>query len=343
VPLKPSFCLSCGGVMHTQYEEGRDRDVCPACGFVYYQNPLPVASAVVLSPSREVLLVKRKRDPYKGMWCLPIGFAELEETIGAAALRELKEEAGIDGRVIRLLDADSYQSDFYGDLLIVTFEVLHVGGRETPGDDADAVAYFPLDGLPPLAFSSNHKAVRACAAAHQEEWVIQDSFQRLTEGHPDGLLSDALVSLIRDHAGEIARLWIEDIRQNPTTESYRAIPLPALSHGAAVALSQVGLWLAGDRADEEIREFFSDLGAVRATSGTPLHELISTLTLLKMEVWTFARQHGVWERPVDVYRVLELNRRLGSFFDKAIYHAARGFAGADGTAEAGTGAHDVRV
>lgn len=327
MPLKPLYCSQCGSVMSTRPEDGRDRDVCPTCETVFYQNPLPVAASVIISPSREVLLVKRKRDPFKGMWCLPIGFAELNETIESAALRELREESGLVGRVLRLLDADSYQSDFYGDLLIVTFEVENVGGKECPGDDAETVAYFALDDIPPLAFSSNRKAVRACAAAHADQWLIQDSFQRLTDGHPDGLLSDALVTLIRDRAEEISHLWIEDIRQNPSTRAYRDIPLPELSRGAVVVLSQVGLWLAGEQSNREIRRFFLNLGAARAASGTPLHELLSTLTLLKMEIWTFARQNGVWETTVDLYRVLELNRRLGSFFDLAIYYAARGFSG----------------
>jgi 8-oxo-dGTP diphosphatase len=332
VPLKPLYCSQCGDTIVTRFEEGRHRDVCPTCGIVFYQNPLPVAASVVLNDARQVLLVKRRQDPYKGMWCLPIGFAEVNETISQAALRELEEEAGVAGKVTRLLDADSFASEFYGELLIVSFEVEKLEGRESPGDDAEAVEYFPLDGLPPLAFSSNEKAVRACAAAHADEWVIQDSFQRLQEGVPGGLLSDALVALIRDHAGEISHLWMEDIRQNPTTRSYRDIPPEQLTRCSAVALSQVGLWLAGDQADAQIRDFFMRLGAQRAASGTPLHELISTLTLLKMHIWTFARQNGVWERPVDVYRVLELNRRLGSFFDKAVYHASRGFAG-PGTSE----------
>jgi len=111
-----------------------------------------------------ILLVKRRDEPQQGRWCLPIGFAELGETIRAAALRELHEEAGITGRIVALLDVDSYASDFYGDLLIVTFEVRKTSGTERPGDDAAEVRYFPARALPPLAFSANDRAVASWTA-----------------------------------------------------------------------------------------------------------------------------------------------------------------------------------
>jgi ADP-ribose pyrophosphatase YjhB (NUDIX family) len=134
----------------------------------------------VLDDSRRVLLVK-KFPPNEGMWCLPIGFAELGETIAEAALRELLEETGITGRTVRLIDADSWKSTFYGDLLVVTFEVEKLLGLETAGDDAEEVGYFPIDQLPPLAFPSNEKAIRLCADLHREEWAIRDSFQRFQD------------------------------------------------------------------------------------------------------------------------------------------------------------------
>ncbi len=63
----------------------------------------------------------------------------------------------------------------------------------------------------------------------------------------------------------------------------------------------------------------------RSGQGFSAHELISSLTLLKKHVWTYTRTRGVWQRPIDVYRVLELNRRIALFFDRAIYHATLGF------------------
>ncbi|MCK7512934.1 MAG: NUDIX domain-containing protein [Desulfobacterales bacterium] len=163
--------------------DGRMRDVCSTCGAVLYRNPLPVAASVVLNDKRQVLLVRRRNEDGKRLWCQPTGFAELNETIMHAALRELEEEAGITGRVVRLLSADSTRVPPYGDLLIITFEIEKTGGEEAPGDDADAedVAYFGTDHPPRLAFSSNQGAIDACMHAHREEWAIGEDFFQMPE------------------------------------------------------------------------------------------------------------------------------------------------------------------
>jgi 8-oxo-dGTP pyrophosphatase MutT (NUDIX family) len=112
--------------------EGRLRDYCEGCRSIFYENPLPVACAIVTDRERQVLLVKRARDPYKDMWCLPIGFAESGEEVQHAALRELKEEAGVDGSIVRLIDVATVDNYFYGSLAIVTYESAMTGGKFAP-------------------------------------------------------------------------------------------------------------------------------------------------------------------------------------------------------------------
>jgi len=325
VPAKPDYCAHCGQPVVTRVVDDRPRVVCPACETVFYENPLPVAACVVLNEHREVLLVKRKREPHKGEWCLPMGFAEMGERIADAALRELREEAGVDAIALRLLDAESFESDYYGDLLIVTFEMQKVGGNERAGDDAEEVCYFPIDAPPALAFNSNEKALRACAAAHEESWAIQDSFITLESEEDRAMLSDTLVALIEEQADEVARGWLADVRTNPTTRPYRTIDPERLLERATLAISQFGRWLKGDEPPDDVKVFYRILAHERKAQGFEVYVLLSSLTLLKKHVWTFARSQGMWERPIDMYRVLELNRRVAAFFDKAMYHAARAF------------------
>jgi ADP-ribose pyrophosphatase YjhB (NUDIX family) len=325
MPLKPKYCSQCGTAVVAQVVNGCSRLACPACDTVFYENPLPVAAAVVLNGRREVLLVQRQREPHQGMWCLPMGFAEMHETIAQAAQRELHEETGVKARVLRLLDADSFESSFYGELLIVTFELEKVAGQEQAGDDATEVRYFPLAGHPQLAFSSNEIALRACAAAHQEEWAIQDSFVTLQGEEDRGMLSDLLVTLIEERAEEVARLWLADVRTNPTTISYRASDPEQLLQRVTQALAKLGSWLRGDVAPNEVKAFYQDVGRERRAQRYKVHEVLSALTLLRKHVWAFARAHAVWQRPIDVYRLLELNRRIAVFFDQALYRVARGF------------------
>ena len=145
-----------------------------------------------------------------------MGFAEIDESIGEAAARELEEEAGITGEVVTLLHADSYHSAFYGDLLIVSFEVVKTGGVERAGDDAEDVRYFPLDDLPPLAFRSNQQAIDACVGLHRDEWRIQDSFHAVQHGHDVPLLSSPAIRVIEEHSA----------RASPRPGSTRCSPAP---------------------------------------------------------------------------------------------------------------------
>ncbi|MFH1329441.1 MAG: NUDIX domain-containing protein [Actinomycetota bacterium] len=305
--------------------EGRPRGVCGECGRVSYHNPLPVATAVVLNDRREVLLVRRRNEPHSGKWCLPTGFAELDETIEEAVLRELREETGIEGRVHRLLTARSVADHYYGDLLFVCFEVEKTGGNEAPGDDAEMIAYHSLSALPPLAFDAHTEAVRVCEALYLEPWAIQDSFTRLYSDTSEGMLSDALVRLVEERADEICDRWLEVIRHNPTTPSYGRFDLTEVRRAAREALSQFCAWLLEEGRDEEPEAFYAEVGRRRASQGFGLWEVISALTLLRKEIWAFAREHQVLASPMDVYRVMELSRRIVHFFDKALFHTARGY------------------
>ncbi|NLE74261.1 MAG: NUDIX hydrolase [Actinobacteria bacterium] len=328
------YCSHCGGTIALRAEDGRAREVCEACGTVFYRNPLPVAAAVVANERREILLVKRSRPPEQGMWCLPIGFAELDESIEEAALRELHEETGVEGVVRGLLDVDSDSNDYYGDLLIVTFEVRKTGGQERPGDDAADVAYFPLHDLPPIAFTSNQKAIAAYVAGHAEEWAIQESFSRLdeqsaTELSMGAMLSDTLISLIESRSAEVALAWFGEISENSSTSCMADLDGSWLRGKTEVALRELGRMLRRDAPADEIKKYYRHWGAELATRGCPLHEALSGLSLLKRAIWRAARGTGVWERPVEAYRILEMFTVVGVFFDRAAYHTARGYANMD--------------
>jgi ADP-ribose pyrophosphatase YjhB (NUDIX family) len=154
------FCNFCGNKLEKGVVDGRRRQVCGTCGQVYYENPLPVVSIILSNGKGELLLVRRAQEPAKGMWCFPIGFAECGESIEEAALRELKEESGVEGRIVGLLDVCSDRTGMYGEVVVVTFRAEKVGGTEAAGDDACDVDYFPLARLPQLAFSSQERALQ---------------------------------------------------------------------------------------------------------------------------------------------------------------------------------------
>jgi 8-oxo-dGTP diphosphatase len=210
--------------------------------------------SVIIETDRQILLVKRGKAPFRGRWCLPTGFAETGETVEEAALRELREETGLEGRIIRLLDADSLRNRFYGDLLFLTFVAEQTGGTPRAGDDCSDLRFFPLDKAPRLAFRSNTKAVRAYADSKRDYWAIMDTLADDASGrHPErfagNVLSKRLVDLITSNTDAIAAEWLRDVTGNRSTPSCHALEPQTLSKAALTVLSHIALWLGGRYAD----------------------------------------------------------------------------------------------
>ena len=324
-----TFCPHCSTKIAKKDENGTLRDWCHTCNVYFYENPLPVVSAIVVR-DRQILLVKRGRVPYRGSWCLPTGFAETGESIEDAALRELEEEAGIRGKILGLVDVDSCTNYFYGDLIFVTFEIEYVRGQLSSGDDSVGVKYFSLQKIPKLAFQSNTKAVDTYIKGKSDYWAILDSFSlSLNESIPTGgkknLLSDHLVDLIEQNARDIAEKCVMDVRMNWSTTGYHDFDSARLFKRFFIILSQFGKWMGGFYTDNDIRTFYTRVGKERRKEGLPLADVLSTLSLIKKQVFAFTLSRGVWEKTINIYMSLELDRRIMLFFDKVAYYITRGY------------------
>lgn len=124
------------------------RRYCPSCGFVRYENPLPVVIAIAVRGG-QFLLIKRGIAPKKGYWGCPSGFVECGESPEEACLRELEEEAGVTGEIERLVRvARRMDSELYGDMLVVSYLVRVTGGTPRAGDEVDEVRYCDPEELP---------------------------------------------------------------------------------------------------------------------------------------------------------------------------------------------------
>ena len=331
---KRIFCPCCGSRISQKYEEDILRDYCEICDLFFYDNPLPVVSTIVVE-ERKILLVKRRNKPYKGKWCLPSGFAEIDESIEEAAIRELEEETGIKGRITNLVDVGSGNNYFYGDLIFLTFEAVQTGGDLAPGSDTVAAKYYSIEKIPRLAFSSNTKAVNAYIESKSDYWAIVDSFAVAVDGgrshkKKKNLLSDRLVEVIQDSAVIITQNWLKDITTNRSTPSYQSFDKKKLFERAHSVLLQFSKWASEYYLDKsvrsiDIRSYFIEFGKEKRNEGFKLHELLSAMSLKRKYIWEFALSHGISKKTLDIYMAFEFDRRMMIFFDRATFNTTLGY------------------
>lgn len=155
----PSYCPRCATPMANADDHGTQRPTCPACGYVWYRNPVPAAGVVLVEHGR-VLLVKRRWDPRAGSWCLPAGFMEAGETPEQTAVRELEEETGVIAQLTGLFGVYAGFDDPRVRAVLILYTGVATGGTLHAGDDASELAWYPLDQLPDdLAFASHRQAL----------------------------------------------------------------------------------------------------------------------------------------------------------------------------------------
>lgn len=89
-----NFCSHCGAGLELKIPDGDNlpRHVCTVCNTIHYQNPKIVAGCIP-QWDRKILLCRRAIEPRYGLWTLPAGFMENQESTQEAASRETLEEA----------------------------------------------------------------------------------------------------------------------------------------------------------------------------------------------------------------------------------------------------------
>ncbi|MCM2265771.1 MAG: NUDIX hydrolase [Desulfuromonadales bacterium] len=126
---------------------------CPSCGSVIarYRNPFPTVDIIIRDDSGQVVLIERRNEP--AGWALPGGFVDYGETLETAALRETREETGLELVELRQFHAYSDPArDPRQHNISVVFTACGVGTLQA-GDDAKNARWFPLGALPsPLCF-----------------------------------------------------------------------------------------------------------------------------------------------------------------------------------------------
>jgi NADH pyrophosphatase NudC (nudix superfamily) len=100
------FCPRCGGVLEPRRLKPTEpeRPVCARCGFVFYLDPKIAVGTVIATPENRLVLVRRAIEPGYGKWVFPGGYVDRGEPLTDAAIREAREECGLDVRLDALVN-----------------------------------------------------------------------------------------------------------------------------------------------------------------------------------------------------------------------------------------------
>ena len=155
----------CGHELSTRQVEDKSRPFCPDCGFVVYLDP-KVAAGTLIEQDGCIVLLKRAIEPGYGQWTFPGGYVDRGEPVEAAAIREAREEVGLEVAIQALHGVYSFAGV---PVVIIVYRATVSGGRLQVGEECLEVNWTPPQDIPwdDLAFESTQLALR--------KWVEQQN------------------------------------------------------------------------------------------------------------------------------------------------------------------------
>jgi 8-oxo-dGTP diphosphatase len=154
------FCPTCGAGLERRLLRAGDpeRLVCTGCAHVHYLDP-KVAVGTIIRFDDGVLLVRRAIEPGYGLWVIPGGYVDRGEPVESAALREAREECGLEIALDGLVNIYSYPGRIP---IIIVYAARVVGGTLALDEEGLEAGTFTAESVPwdALAFRSTREALQ---------------------------------------------------------------------------------------------------------------------------------------------------------------------------------------
>jgi 8-oxo-dGTP diphosphatase len=155
------FCPRCGGELERRLLKSTEpeRPVCTDCGFVFYIDPKIAVGTIIRSTNEGIVLVRRAIDPGYGKWVFPGGYVDRGEPLTTAAIREAREECGLEVRLDALVNIYSYPGRAP---IIVVYAATAMRGELCADEECLETAVFEAGRIPwdNLAFRSTEDGLR---------------------------------------------------------------------------------------------------------------------------------------------------------------------------------------
>ena len=149
------FCPQCGAPLETRALKATEpmRPVCTQCGFILYLDPKVAVGTIIRTSPERIVLVRRAIEPGYGKWVFPGGYVDRGELLTQAAVREAREECGLEVRLDSLVNIYSYPGRAP---IIVVYAATAIGGALAVDEESLETAEFDVATLPwdHLAFRS---------------------------------------------------------------------------------------------------------------------------------------------------------------------------------------------
>ena len=163
-----------------------------------YPRPAVTTDCVVFGfdgHDLKILLIERGIEPYKGAWAFPGGFLNMDETAEQGALRELREETGLDLNYLKQVGAFSdVDRDPRTRVITIAFYALAKKSEVQGGDDAAKAQWFALNEVPRLAFDHDYILRKTMEKLRKDTtnimaWMHQPAMLEVFPNPTDGLVT----------------------------------------------------------------------------------------------------------------------------------------------------------
>ena len=155
------FCPLCSGALERRLVKASEpeRLVCARCGFVFYLDPKVAVGTIIRTEGERLVLVRRAIEPGYGKWVFPGGYVDRGEPLTTAAVREAREECGLDVRLDGLVNIYSYSGRAP---VVVVYAATATGGELCADDECLETAVLDTSSIPwdDLAFQSTRDGLR---------------------------------------------------------------------------------------------------------------------------------------------------------------------------------------
>ena len=149
------FCSNCGARLQLREIEGKKRALCPACDHIHYEQP-KVGAGALIERDKCLLLLQRTTEPFRLHWNLPAGYVEVDETPAQAAVREVREETGLQVEVVALENVYSYTDDPRGNGVFIVYRCRVIGGALSESPEGMNLTYVARDQIPDKLAGGGH-------------------------------------------------------------------------------------------------------------------------------------------------------------------------------------------